>query len=162
MTMKEKKLPSWQIFLLLIWPYVALAANLFLIRIAMAAWLGGLLGTLLVTALNARCALRQQDAFIAAQWGMLVKLIHIPAYVLGLVMAPLIWVAPPLALALLLTNVCMLLASSAYGLRAVYLAWRGGRIPTVRAIVLAVSQLIFVLDVPGSIALFIYEKRRSH
>ena len=159
--MKEKKWPPWQGLLLLIWPYVALAANLLLIRIGMAAWLGGLLGTLLVTVLNMRVSLTLQDSFTAARWTMLVKLIHIPAYVLGLMMTPLIWVAPPLVLGLLLTNVCMLLASSAYSLRAIYLTWRAGGLAPACATALAVSQCIFVMDVPGSIAIYAIEKRRS-
>ena len=52
------------------------------------------------------------------------------------------------------------LSTSAYTLRGVYLAWRGKTLSTVWAMILAVSQCIFVLDVPVSIALFIYEKRR--
>ena len=76
-------------------------------------------------------------------------------------MAPLIWAAPPLGLALLGTNACMLLATSAYTLRASYLGWRSGQLAAVRAAVLAISQLIFVLDVPGSILIYAIEKRRS-
>ena len=146
-----KKLPPWQFFLLVIWPYAALAANLFLIRIALIAWLCGLLGTLIVTILSTRCALHQRDAFAAAKLGMLAKLVHIPAYLLSAVLAAMLWMAPPLILALLLTNVCMLAASSAYGLCGLLLAWREKRLTDGWAIVLAVSQCIFVLDVPGSL-----------
>ena len=157
-----KKLFPWQMALLIVWPYAAVAANLFLIRIAMAAWLCGLLGTVIVTALNVRCALRQYGTFTTLRLGMLVKLMQIPAYVLSLLMALLIWVAPPLVLALLATNVCMLIATSAYTLRGVYLAWRGGKLSGGWAVGLAVSQCVFVLDVPGCIALYEIEKRRSH
>lgn len=139
-------------WLLMLWPYLAMAANLFLIRIALAAWLGGLLGTMAVTVMSVRFALRQ-DMLSAARMGMWVKLIHIPAYVLSLVMATLIWMAPPLVVVLLLTNVCMLLATSAFTLRGVYLAWRGGKLSSGWAASLAVSQCVFVLDVPGSVVL---------
>lgn len=142
----------WQMWLLMLWPYLALAANLFLIRIALAAWLGGLLGTMAVTVMSVRFALRQ-DMLSAARMGLWVKLIHIPAYVLSLVMATLIWMAPPLVVVLLLTNVCMLLATSAFTLRGVYLAWRGGKLSNGWAVGLAVSQCVFVLDVPGSVLL---------
>lgn len=142
----------WQAWLLMLWPYLAMAANLFLIRIALAAWLGGLLGTMAVTVMSVRFALRQ-DMLSAARMGMWVKLIHIPAYVLSLVMATLIWIAPPLVVVLLLTNVCMLLATSAFTLRGVYLAWRGGKLSNGWAAALAVSQCVFVLDVPGSVLL---------
>ena len=146
-----KKLFSWQFWLLAIWPYVALAANLFLVRVALAAWLCGLLGTLLVTVMSVFCALHQRDVFAVAKRGMLVKLFHIPAYALCLLLAPVIWVAPPLILMLLVTNLCMLLSTSAYTLRGVYLAWCGSWLSNSRAIALAVSQCIFVLDVPGSL-----------
>lgn len=139
-------------WLLMLWPYLAMAANLFLIRIALAAWLGGLLGTMAVTVMSVRFALRQ-DMLSAARMGLWVKLIHIPAYMLSLVMATLIWMAPPLVVVLLLTNVCMLLATSAFTLRGVYLAWRGGKLSNGRAAALAVSQCVFVLDVPGSVLL---------
>lgn len=153
---------SGQTILLMIWPYLAMAADLLLIRIALTAWLGGLLGTLLVLALNVHCALRQQDIFAAARMSMLVKLVHIPAYVFSLLIVPMIWMAPPMALMLLATNVCMLLASSAYSLRAVYLSWRCGSQKTAGLLLIAVSQLIFVLDVPGSVIPYRLEKRRSH
>ena len=156
-----KKLPPWQFFLLVIWPYLALAANLFLIRIALIAWLLGLLGTLIVTILSTRCALHQRDAFAAARLGMLAKLIHIPAYALCLVMAPLIWMAPPLILALLLTNVCMLLATSSFALRGIWLAWRGTKLTGSWAVALAISQCIFVLDVPGSIITCCMTKKKE-
>lgn len=146
-----KKLLPWQFFLLIIWPYAALAANLFLIRIALAAWLCGLLGTVIVTAVNICCALRQNETFAATRLGMLAKLVHIPAYALCMLLAPVIWVALPLLLMLLLTNLCMLLATSAYTLRGLYLAWRGEKLSSGWAIALAVSQCIFVLDVPGSL-----------
>ena len=139
-------------WLLMLWPYLAMAANLFLIRITLEAWLGGLLGTMAVTVMSVRFALRQ-DMLSAARMGMWVKLIHIPAYVLSLVMATLIWMAPPLVVVLLLTNVCMLLATSAFILRGVYLAWRGGKLSNGWAAALAVSQCAFVLDVPGSVVL---------
>ena len=157
-----KTLPSWKFFLLIIYPYVVLAGNLFLIRIALVAWLCALLGTVIVTAVNIHCALGQREAFTSAKLGMLVKLIHIPAYVMCLLVAPVIWVAPPLLLMMLLTNGCMLLSTSAYTLRGLYLSWRGGKLSNGWAILLAVSQCIFVFDVPGSIAICAIEKRRSH
>lgn len=156
-----KKLPPWQFFLLVIWPYLSLAANLFLIRIALIAWLCGLLGTLIVTILSTRCALHQRDAFAAARLGMLAKLVHIPAYLLSAVLAAMLWMAPPLILALLLTNVCMLLSTSAYTLRGVYLAWRGTKLTGSWAVALAISQCCFVLDVPGSIILLMKTQNKE-
>lgn len=157
-----KRLFPWWYGLLILCPYIALAANLFLLREGLAAWLLGWLGvTLLVSAANLDGAMRQTDSHIAAKMGMLVKLLHIPAYVMALMMAPLLIAAPPVLLALLATNVCMLLTTSAYTLRGLYLSWRGGWLANGRAAILAASQLVFVLDVVGSILLYILEKRRS-
>ena len=156
-----KKAIPWQMALLVAWPYAALAANLFLIRVGLAAWGCGLLGTVIVTGLNVRCALRQNELFSTVRLGMLVKLLHIPAYGLSALLTLMLWAAPPLLMALLLTNVCMLMATSAFTLRGVYLAWRSGTLTGGWAAGLAVSQCVFVLDVPGCIVLYAIEKRRS-
>ena len=146
-----KKLPPWQFFLLVIWPYVALAANVLLIQIALPAWLCGMVSTAIVTIVGIRQALRHTDANPVLVRGMRAKLLHIPAYLLSAVLALMLWMAPPLILAMLATNLCMLAATSAYTLRGVYLAWRSGKLTTGRALVLAATQCIFVLDVPGSL-----------
>lgn len=69
--------------------------------------------------------------------------------------------APPAVLLVLLMNGLLLLTTSSYTLRGVYRGWRAGQLSAAWTVVLAASQLIFVLDVVGSIALYIYEKRRS-
>lgn len=147
--------------LLAVWPYLALAGNVLLIRVALAAWLGGLLATLVVTGVSIRHALQLGDDDRLPWLGMLVKLLHIPAYLIALALAMMLIAAPPLLLAVLLLDVCMLAATSAYTLRGVYLAWRGGKLSAGWALTLAISQCIFVLDVPGSIILHAIEKRRS-
>ena len=156
-----KKWFPWQMALLTAWPYAALAANLFLIRIGLAAWGCGLLGTVIVTGLNVHCALRQNGLFTTGRLGLLVKLLHIPAYVLSALLTLMLWAAPPLLMALLLTNVCMLMATSAFTLRGVYLAWRSGTLTGGWAAGLAVSQCVFVLDVPGCVILHIKTRRKE-
>lgn len=156
-----KKLP-WPTVLLMLWPYAVHALTLLTIRLDLLLWLLGGLLTLMVTAVNIRCACRMQDAEVSALLGMCTKIAHIGAYVGTLFLCMVLFAAIPLVLGILLTNVCMLAATSAYTLRGVYLAWRGGKLTTGRALALAATQCIFVLDVPGSIALYAIEKRRSH
>ena len=145
-----KKSP-WQTALLMLWPYVALGLNVFLIRFGLLVWLFGGLLTLLLSAVNICCAWRMQDALRLSALSMCVKLAHMGAYAASAFLCVVLFIAIPLVLAILLLNVIMLAASSAYGLRGLYLAWRGKRLSTGWAIALAVSQCIFVLDVPGSI-----------
>lgn len=150
---------SW--LLLVVWPYVALAANVLLIQIALPAWLCGLAGTVIVTIVGIRQALRHTDANLALRRGMRAKLLHIPAYLLSAVLALMLWMAPPLILAILATNLCMLAATSAYTLRGIYLARQAKKLTNGWAIALALSQCCFVLDVPGSIILRVKTKHKE-
>lgn len=152
---------GWQL-LLVLWPYAGIAMLEILRRFA--SWtfvpvLVWMLGMVFICGLNAVHALRTKEG--AAVSGMAVKLALIPYYVVSCAYGVMLIAAPPAVLMLCLLNGLLLLATSAYTLRGVYLAWRGGRLPGGWAIVLAVSQCIFVLDVPGSIALYAIEKRRS-
>jgi hypothetical protein len=145
-----KKIP-WQTVLLMLWPYVALGLNVFLIRFGLLVWLFGGLLTLLLLAVNIRCAWRMKDAAHLSVLAMCVKITHIGAYAASAFLCVGLFAAIPLVLGILLTNVCMLAASSAYGLCGLLLAWREKRLTDGWAIVLAISQCIFVLDVPGSL-----------
>lgn len=157
MTMK-KRLP-WQLGLLVPLPYAALVLNLSLLRAGLAAWLCSWLGTtLLVSALTMRHAFRQQDARQSIFWCMLVKLLHIPAYGISLLVVIVLFAAPPVWLALLAANWLVMMSTSAYGLRGIWLHWQRGRVSKTAALALAVSQLVFVLDAAGSILLFVLDK----
>lgn len=149
--------------LLVLWPYagILLAWVRQYGEYPLALWWIWLAGFVALCLANAVSALRRQKG--TALIGMTVKLLLIPYYLLSLFLGMIILSisALPVILLVLLMNGLLLLSTSAYILRGVYLAWREKTLSAAWAIVLAISQCIFVLDVPGSIALYIYEKRRS-
>lgn len=151
-------------FLLVLWPYAGVIMSDVLLRFDVASkapWLVWLAGWLILCGLNIVCALLRKENH--AQIGVTTKLLMIPYYVVSFFLGYILFVsAPPAVMLVLLMNSLLLLATSAYTLRSVYLGWRTGSLPATWAVVLAVSQLIFVLDVVGSIVLYILEKRRSH
>ena len=149
--------------LLVLWPY----AGILLVWVRqygeypMGLWWIWLAGFVTLCLANVVSALHRQKGNTLI--GMTVKLLLIPYYFLSLFLGMILFISAPFViLMVLLMNGLLLLSTSAYTLRGVYLAWRGKTLSTVWAMILAVSQCIFVLDVPVSIALFIYEKRRSH
>ncbi|MBQ8202635.1 MAG: hypothetical protein IJZ74_12795 [Clostridia bacterium] len=154
---------NWQILLLALWPYsgVLLLEVLRQLEswtfVPVLAWMAGLV---VACGINIIHAMRRKEG--AALAGMLVKLTLIPYYAITFVYGIMLFAAPPAVIVIFLLNALLLLATSAYTLRSVYLDWRAGRLFTAWAFVLAVSQCIFVLDVVGSIILYICEKRRSH
>ena len=155
-----------QWILLLLWPYAGLVLTDIQVRYGLFAdhphivhqvWLAV---AAVLCLLNVICAVRRREKLLLA--GMTAKLVMIPFYgasfFLGMI---LLAASPPAIIMVFLVDGMYLLATSAYTLRGLYLAWRGGRLSTGWTLVLAVSQCIFVLDVPGSIALYAIEKRRS-
>ncbi len=159
--MQSRCWPTW----LVLWPYAGISFALiqgqhpaFADSMHWQVWVA--VGALLCL-VNVICALRRkaQTALI----GMIAKLLLIPFYVISFFFGLILFAAFPMALIILfLLDGMYMLTTSAYTLRSLYLAWRGGTLSTGRAIALAVSQCIFVLDVPCSIAIYAIEKRRSH
>lgn len=153
---------NWQCLLLVLWPYAGVVLLELLRQTAswtfapVLAWMAGML---IICVTNIVHALRMKDG--AALPGMLAKLALTPYYAVSFVYGTLLFAAPPAVIILFMLNALLLLATSAYMLRGAYLGWRGGFLSTLWAVILAVSQCIFVLDVPGSVILYICEKRRS-
>ena len=116
-------------------------------------------GMALVCGLNLLYALCQKEGH--ARTGMIVKLVLIPYYAASFLLGGFLVAAPPAILLMILLNGLLLLASSSYSLRGIYLCWRKGTLKPLPAAGLAATQLIFVLDVPGAVALYAMEKRRS-
>lgn len=149
--------------LLVLWPYagILLAWVRQYGEYPMVLWLVWLAGLAVLCLVNVIGALRREKQ--TALIGMTAKLLLIPYYIVSLFLGLILFIsAVPVILMVLLLNGLLLLSTSAYTLRSLYLDWRAGKLPAVWVIVLAVSQMIFVLDVPGSIALYIFEKRRSN
>lgn len=147
----------WYI-LMCVCPYLVMAGQLFLVRLGMTAWLCGWIGvTLLTMAGNLFAALKQTDRLKVLRLGRRAKLVHLPACAMTLLFV----LVPPMLLSMLVVNTCMMITTSAYTLRGVYLAWREKTLSNSRAAAWAVSQCVFLVDTAGSIALYEIEKRRS-
>lgn len=153
------------VMLLALWPYLALVAADMQVQHDLFSdmdrvWQLWAAGFAVLFVINLICALRRKEK--AAKDGMIAKLLLIPFYAISLFFAVILFAAPAVMLLIFLLDALLLLATSAYTLRGIYQLWRAGSLPAGWAILLAVSQLIFVLDVPGSIAIYFIEKRRSH
>lgn len=147
---------GWLLLLLVLWPYVGIGFVDIQSRYAIltehtnAVWQLWLAGAVVLCLLNMICALRQKEK--AVQAGMTAKLLLIPFYGVTFFLGLILFTAPPVVIIIFLLDGLYLLATSAYTLRGVHQAWREKKLSTAWAIILAISQCIFVLDVPGSIA----------
>ncbi len=152
-------------FLLVLWPYTALLLADMQVQFDIfdsmnGPWQIWMVCGVALCLMNIICALRWKAH--AARIGLTAKLLLLPIYVLFFFCGAILFaMSPPAVIILFLLDGMLLLATSAYTLRGLYQAWRGGRMPTGWAIALALSQCMFVLDVLGSIALYVHEKRRS-
>ena len=154
---------AWPLALTVAWAYggVALAyavsEGVVVAYTPVLVWLAGVVVLCLANIVYALCR-----KTVSALPGMVAKLVLIPFYAISFFLGVMLFIAPPAVIIIFLLDGLYVLATSAYTLRGVYLAWRGGRLSAGWAIALAISQCIFVLDVLGSIAIYAIEKRRSH
>lgn len=143
------------LLLLVLWPYAGIVLADVQSRYAVltehinAVWQIWLAGAVVLCLVNMICALRQREKNVLA--GMTAKLLLIPFYAVTFFLGLILFAAPPAVIIIFLLDGLYLFATSAYTLRGVYQAWREKKLSTTWAIILAVSQCIFVLDVPGSI-----------
>ena len=153
---------SWQAWLLIAWPYTmflllwgaqGLSARPMLILLGI--WV---LLQLLVCGLNLRRA--SLDRASGALQGMVVKLALIPFYAAVFLVGLLTWAAPPLVLGLFLLDSLLLLTSSAYGLAAAWRAYRRAELSLPWLVLLSGGHLLFAVDVPCSIVLFLLTRRK--
>ena len=156
--------------LLLLWPYL-FAIPFFLLRLD-----GGYVGLIVYCALtpvvyiaNIACVCSARDMHSLSFWNLLVKLCHIPAYILvffiGMIMAGSLITGVPFGLILIPVLVgidcLLLLTTSAYGIKALYLAKKQERITREFMIVHILLHLVFVLDLISSVIIFCKIKKHS-
>ncbi len=153
---------------LMVWPYLLLGVL----------YLSSLLGsntafllfclycllTAVVYALNIWNACTLRDEKRLARWSMVLKLVHIPFYLLvfcvgvlfagAMVVPALLFVSPFLLLLLAAGDWLLLMTSSVYGISAAVQAAARGRMSKAGAAVCGVLHCFFVLDVVGAVLLF--------
>ena len=143
---------AWPLLLLVLWCYggVAMCAGMIdapaVSYTPVWVWLAGLVGLCVVNIAYALC--RKP---VSALPGMMAKLALIPFYVLVFIVGMMVFIALPAVIILFLLDGLLMLTTSAYTIRCLVTACRERRLHIAWTIVLAISQGIFVLDVPGSI-----------
>lgn len=170
--MKNRK---WLPILLMIWPYLTVALmylvfnnenefqSLFLLLM--------IILTAVVYILNIVNAStrKSEDACQLAFWDMLMKLVHIPFYMvmfvfgllflLTMVVPALILVSPIIVIALAVIDFCLMITTSFYGINALIRARANGIVSTRSMILHIIMHLFFVLDVISAIVVFVKLKK---
>ena len=149
--------------LLLLWPYL-FAFPFLLLRLD-----GGYVGLIVYCALtplvyiaNIACACSAKDARSLSFWNLLLKVFHIPAYILiffiGMILAGSLITGVPFGLILIPILVgidyLLLLTTSAYGIKALHLAKKQGLLSKEFTIAQILLHFVFVLDVISSVITF--------
>lgn len=151
--------------LLMVWPYLPI--GIFCIRneeVMSSVFLIYVLLTVVVYLANAVNAFSMQDIKRSALFEMLLKLIHIPFYlvvfIVGLlfvgasVVPALIFVTPLLVFVLFIIDWFLMLTTSMYGINAMIRAGRERKISTKFAIVNILLHLFFVTDMISSVVVY--------
>lgn len=140
---------AWQTWLMMFWPYSLIPTGFLMAQLSVEAALCCLgvwvLLTLVVCGLTVWYAFTKREN---APWqGRLIKLVHIPFYVMAFLLGMMTVAAPPMMIGLFLLDGLLMLTSSSYGIAAALLAWRQGELHPLAALLLIVGHCIFVLDV---------------
>lgn len=171
---KKKCLP----ILLAVWPYLVTTLMLLISSDGSGFW-GLAIGisivlTTLVYVLNIVNACTYKDENADSQlafWNMLIKLIHIPFYLIlfiigvlllcAMVVPALIFVTPIIDVVLVIISFFLMITSSVYGISAVLRAKRKGKVSITFVVVNIILHLFFVADVISAIVVFVKVKKRS-
>lgn len=140
---------AWQTWLMMFWPYSLLPTGFLLAQLTIEAALCCLgvwvLLTLIVCGLTVWHAVTKREN--APRQGRLIKLVHIPFYVMTFLLGMLTIAAPVLIIGLFLLDGLLMLTSSSYGIAAALRAWQQDELHPLAAALLIAGHCIFVLDV---------------
>lgn len=170
--MKNRK---WLPLILIGWPYVC-AGLLFVLlsnenQFAVIMLLLLILLTAVVYVLNIinACTYKKEGTCQLAFWNMLMKLVHIPFYLvvfiigamffLSMVLPALIFVSPIVVIMLAIIDLCLMITTSLYGINALIRARGNGIITTKFMVVNIIMHLFFVFDVISAVVIFAKIKR---
>lgn len=147
---------AWQTWLIMLWPYSLIPTGFLMAQLTAEAGLCCLgvwvLLTLVVCGLTVWYAVTKQEN---APWqGRLVKLVHIPFYVMAFLLGMMTVAAPPMMIGLFLLDGLLMLTSSSYGIAGAIRSWRQETLHPLVAALLIAGHCIFVVDVLCSMLLF--------
>lgn len=168
--MTKKILP----IILLLWPYLFFLCSQVKDENGAQILFGGyLILTIVVYLANIINAwtYRGKDAYyVLAKYNMLIKLLHIPFYLLvffagmamfcAMVVPALVFVSPLVIFMLFLVDVFLMFTSSAYGCSALFQAARQKRISAIYGVWMGILQFIFVADVISAVCVFVKMRRK--
>lgn len=164
--------------LLMIWPYVFLAI-FWMPSAESEAFFGlimkvGIFLTGVVVVFNIMNAFTYRGMYAdyeLAYWNMLIKLVHIPFYllifVLGIVLLAasvvpaLIFVTPILIVCLMAGTFCLMITTSIYGINALARAVKMREISVAYAVVHGILHCIFVTDTISAVIIFFKLRKKS-
>lgn len=140
---------AWQTWLMMLWPYSLIPTGFLMAQLTTEAALCCLgvlvLLTLVVCGLTIWYAVAKPEN---APWqGRLIKLVHIPFYVMAFLLGMMTVAAPPMMIGLFLLDGLLMLTSSSYGIAAALRAWRQGELHPLTTLLLVTGHCIFVVDV---------------
>ncbi|MBD5542120.1 MAG: hypothetical protein HDR00_13210 [Lachnospiraceae bacterium] len=134
---------------------------------------GGMLLTLIlyISHIIYACLCKGEDSYYdLAFWNMLIKLIHIPFYIivflvgafflLAAVVPIFTFVAPLLILCLFVADVFLMITSSIYGVNALIRAGKKQMVSKPYVIINIILQFIFVADVISAVVLYIKLRKK--
>ena len=112
-----------------------------------------------------------EDARKLAFWDMVIKLIHIPFYLivfiagvallLAMVVPALVFVSPFLVAILAVIDFFLMLTSSAYGIHALIRAKKNGCVSVKFVVVHSILHLFFVTDVISAVIVFVKTRKMN-
>lgn len=112
-----------------------------------------------------------EDAKKLAFWDMIIKLIHIPFYLivfiagvallLAMVVPALVFVSPFLVAILAIIDFFLMLTSSAYGIHALIRAKKNGGVSVKFVVVHSILHLFFVTDVISAVIVFVKTRKMN-
>ena len=148
---------AWQTWLMMFWPYSLIPTGFLMAQLTIEAALCCLgvwvLLTLVVCGLTVWYAVKEREN---APWqGMLIKLVHIPFYLMAFLLGMLTIAAPVLIIGLFLLDVLLMLTTSSYGVIAALRGLRRGQLHLLATVPLIAGHCLFVADVVCSVLLFI-------
>ena len=166
--MKSRK---WLPILLGTWPYLVLVLMFSLASEENQYYGLVLLFLILMTAvvyilniINACICKKEEDRGLALA-DMLIKLVHIPFYLLVFIIGAMallimvvpafVFISPLLVITLIVIDFFLMITSSAYGINALIRARRNGSVSTKFVVIHSIMHLFFVLDIISAVVVFV-------
>lgn len=143
-----------EFFSAFVWIYVVMTAVVYILNI-----------------INAFLDKGEDAGYRLAFWNMLIKLLHIPFYVLvfflgvllfvSMVVPALVFLSPIMIAMLFVIDMFLMITSSMYGVNALLWAVKQGEVSKTYAVIFGILHFFFVMDIISAICVFARMKREK-